>query len=199
MKAMRVVLALGRLAGAGGGGACGADETETVTVLSSWTGEEKGRFQAVLDRFEAKTGVHVDPQGTRGLDQVLSAEVKRGTPPDIAVLPSLSAIADYARSGAAKPLDDIVKGGSSGSWEGLEKVGGKRYAVVVKPALKSMIWYDSKRLTTLQSGPPSTWDDLTALGRQLAGRGQVPWCVGMGSTPDSGWPGTDCIEDIVRL
>jgi alpha-glucoside transport system substrate-binding protein len=54
MKPMRIILALGLLAGVGVCGACGADETETVTVLTSWTGGEKEQFQAVLDRFEAK-------------------------------------------------------------------------------------------------------------------------------------------------
>src|SRR6185437_2979595 len=30
-----------------------------------------------------------------------------------------------------------------------------------------------------------------------ANTGGRPWCMGMGSTPTSGWPGTDWIEDIL--
>src|SRR5262249_40260527 len=72
-----------------------------------------------------------------------------------------------------------------------------RYAVVVKATLKSLIWYDPKELPDFRSQPPRTWDQLVAVSKGLADRGRTPWCMGMGSTPASGWPGTDWIEDVL--
>src|SRR5262249_505798 len=63
--------------------------------------------------------------------------------------------------------------------------------------LKSLIWYDPKELPDFRSQPPRTWDQLVAVSKGLAASGRTPWCMGMGSTPTSGWPGTDWIEDIL--
>ena len=45
--------------------------------------------------------------------------------------------------------------------------------------------------------PPATWDELkTAAASQATGDTKT-WCIGLESGGDSGWPGTDWIEDIV--
>src|SRR5690606_19846838 len=61
----------------GGGG--------TVSVLATWTGGERTAFERVLNAFTAKTGIAVEYQGSRALNQVLLSRVQRGEPPDIAV------------------------------------------------------------------------------------------------------------------
>jgi alpha-glucoside transport system substrate-binding protein len=71
------------------------------------------------------------------------------------------------------------------------------YAVVVKASLKSLIWCDPKVFRADHYGPPQTWTELTALSRRAADAGTSPWCLGLESTSDSGWPGTDWIEDIL--
>src|SRR5690349_21382391 len=96
-----------------GSGACGVGgDGAGVTVLASWTGGEATAFRKVLDRFTAKTGIRVDFQGTRALNQVLTAEVQKGTPPDIAVLPSPGDLASYVRRAAVRPLDDVIDAGA---------------------------------------------------------------------------------------
>ena len=182
---------------ASSGVACGA-VTDSVTVLAPWTGAEGAVFRQVLDRFTAKTGIRVEFQGTRALNQVLTAEVQKGTPPDIAVLPSLGDLAGYVRRDAVRPLDEVIESRAEQShsprWVQLERVAGKRYAVAVKADLKSLIWYDPRRLPELRADPAPSWDRLVKLGQDLGGSA---WCMGMGSTPVSGWPGTDWIEDLV--
>jgi len=179
--------------------ACGTDSSgDTVTVLASWTGAEGDAFQKVLDRFTAETGIEVTYQGTRGLDQVLSSDVQRGTPPDVA-LPSPGELVKYVRSGELRPVDGILgqnpEQAYSEQWLQLQRAGTPQmYAVAVKADLKSIVWYNP---ANFPGAKPQTWDELVAAGRERAASGQAPWCVGMGSPPTSGWPGTDWIEDIL--
>lgn len=170
----------------------------TVQIMAYWTGQEKAKFLEVLAAFEADEDIDVKYVGTRALSQVLQSEVRQGTPPDIAVLPSPGELANYARRQYLVPLDEIVdpRGDEySAEWLKLEKASTeKRYAVAVKADLKSAIWYNPK---ALPAPLPRTGAELLALTRTLAESGRTPWCMGLGGTPDSGWPGTDWIEDIL--
>jgi alpha-glucoside transport system substrate-binding protein len=183
-------------------GACAGVGAGSVSVLVVWSGDTKDAFQAVLDEFTKTKGIKVNLTGTRALSQVLASDVQKGSPPDIAVLPSLGELAGYARRGALQPLDGVIDQSKadprSQQWLELEKAGtDHRYAVVVAASLKSLIWYDPKELPNFRSQPPRTWDQLVTLSKALADTGRTPWCMGMGSTPTSGWPGTDWIEDIL--
>jgi alpha-glucoside transport system substrate-binding protein len=180
-----------------GANACGTGGAGRVIVLASWTGAEEDDFRTVLRAFTTATGIEVDYQGTRALDQVLASDVQRGTAPDVAVLPNPGSLAIYARRGKLEPLDALLgpQPGFGKQWLDLEKAGtGQQYAIAVKADLKSAIWYD---VTNLAGAPPATWDDLLALSRKLTADGRTPWCLGMAAPPTSGWPGTDWIEDIL--
>lgn len=162
----------------------------TVTVLGIWSGAEQRSFEKVLAHFEATANIDVRYVGTRALGQVLQAEVQKGTPPDIAILPTLGEFASFVRRGYLQPLDDVTgrqPDEYSQQWSDLESAGtGHRYAVTVKADFKSAIWYNRTRAP---SPLPETFDQLSRLG--------LPWCAGMSSTPDSGWPGSDWVEDIL--
>ncbi|MFC4068616.1 ABC transporter substrate-binding protein [Actinoplanes subglobosus] len=201
MRTVRAVAMAAVVLLLGGSAACAGRDDQGVTVLASWTGGEADAFRQVLDRFTDRTGITVDYQGTRALNQVLTAEVQKGTPPDIAVLPSPGDLAGYIRRSAVRPLDDVIDAGAGQShspqWLRLERMGDARYAVAVKTSLKSLIWYDPRRVTGLSGGEPPTWDALVQLSERLGAGDGAAWCMGMGSTPVSGWPGTDWIEDLV--
>ncbi|MCA1670834.1 MAG: extracellular solute-binding protein [Actinobacteria bacterium] len=180
-------------------GACSTmGSAGSVTMLGPWSGTEEANFNKVLDNFERETGIQVSYRNTRALNQVLSSDVQRGAPPDIAILSSPNELVQYVPSGALKPLDDVIElpqDAYSKWWLGLQKLGTEKlYGVVVKVNLGSLVWFNKNRFT----GPePETWDELVARGQSLAGPQGSPWCLGMGDTPSSGWPGTDWIEDIL--
>jgi len=182
-------------------GACTAIEAgKSITVLASWTGTEADSFGLVIKGFEDQTGIKVTYTGTRALSQLLSADVQKGQPPDVAVLPSPGELAGYVRSGQVQAVDGILGDHPEDSyrkqWLDLLRLGtDKLYAIPVKTDLKSIVWYDP---ATFRGGsPPLAWDQLTAFGDSFRAGGRSPWCVGMGATPVSGWPGTDWIEDIL--
>ncbi len=168
----------------------------TVTVLASWSGNEQKAFEVLLDEFTDRTGIEVDYQGTTALREVLRSEVRAGAQPDVAILPSIGELREYAEDGDLRPLDDWL--GVAEDAEGAPKAygepwvssidigegDGKRlYWFPVKADLKSLVWYDPRQHAR---------DGLA----DIAGDSDA-WCLGMGSDATSGWPGTDWVEDLL--
>ncbi|MBV9011741.1 MAG: carbohydrate ABC transporter substrate-binding protein [Pseudonocardiales bacterium] len=177
------------------------DSADSVSVLGSWTltDVEQQNFEKVLHQFEQDTGVRVNYQGTRALDEELASEVQNGTTPDVAIQSSIGDLRQYLNENKLYRLNDVIEKPEQDvyikQWPDVQKLGtDSLYGVVIKANLKSIIWYDPKQ----RSEPAvQTWDQLVARGETIAKAGGRPWCMGMGSTPISGWPGTDWIEDIL--
>ncbi|CRK56668.1 Alpha-glucosides-binding periplasmic protein AglE precursor [Alloactinosynnema sp. L-07] len=192
-----IVLTLVLMANAGLGGCATAPDNGKVTILGSWSGAEKERFDGALAAFTKLTGIQVEYIGTAAVGQVLESEVQKGTPPDIAVLPSPGDLARYRAE--LTPLDDIV-GDSwttdySPQWQQLAKAGmDKLYAVPVQANVKGLVWFNTKRPPRPR---PNTFQDLMTLSTALAAAGESPWCMGVSAQSTSGWPGTDWIEDVL--
>ncbi|WP_424187078.1 ABC transporter substrate-binding protein [Actinokineospora sp. G85] len=180
-------------------GCAGGAEQDVVTVLGPWTGSEEVAFRRVLDDFQATTGFTARYEGTRAQNQVLRGDLQQGAPPDVAVLSNPAELARYAHSGELRPLDTVLGAEAttaySPQWLRLQRLGtGSVYAVAVKADLKSMVWYDPRVVARPE---PSTWDELVSTSRALTAAGRTPWCLGMGAPPNSGFPGTDWVEDIL--
>lgn len=210
MTRMRLLMALLLVASITVAG-CGGRSGGSVSVLGPWTGNEAAGFRAMLSGFEHATGIHVDYTGTRDADAVLASELQNGTPPDTAVLANPGEMRQYAAAGQLLPLDGVLDtrqqaADYSDSARELTTAvgpGGARhpYGIIVKAALKSLIWYDPRRLpanvrSTL-TAPGLTWDRLAASTVGLNGGGRHAWCMGLADTSNSGWPGTDWIEDFL--
>lgn len=171
-----------------------------VSVLAAWTGSERESFEKVLDAFREETGVSVDYQGSRAVNEVLLAQIRKGSPPDLAALWSPGDLAKYAKSGDLRPLGGVLGAARQRDydrqWLMPQRVDGTEhvFAVPIKANLKSMIWFAPEQLS---GPPPGTWNELVDRSRALARGGTAPWCMGMGDTSASGWPGTDWIEDIL--
>lgn len=167
-----------------GAGDAGAQPSGgTIRVLASWTGAEATAFRRVLDAFTEEHHIRVEYQGTTALREVLLSEVRSGTPPDIAVLPSSGELAAYAAHGYLAELDGVIPAEYPPLWTPRLPENGPVYGIAVKADLKSIVWYDGTRHTS---------GDLPALAADSR-----QWCVGMGDGATSGWPGTDWVEDIL--
>ncbi|OHV33576.1 MULTISPECIES: ABC transporter substrate-binding protein [Pseudofrankia] len=203
LAALSVVAVLGL-----GAGACGGiSSQQTISVLGTWTGDEQERFADVLRPFERETGIHVRFDGTRDFEAVLAGRVQSGDAPDLALMPSLGDLEQYAHGGQLVALDDAsgpvdlarIRREYGPTWLGVGEVPGadgrdRQYGLVVKGTRKSLVWYSSAHY----SWPvPRTLDELLATSREIVATGTAPWCLGLRSSSDSGWPGTDWIEDIL--
>ena len=182
---------------ASGGASGGAGGSITVTSL--WGGAEAKAFQAVLDAFQAKTGITVtySPQRT-DYATVLRTQIQGGTPPDVAIIPGIGFLRSFAAAGDLKKLSDI--GLDRASIEknyapGILDVGtvnGDLYGIMVKLNSKSTIWYKPNEFEASSITVPKTWDDFTAVIDKLKAAGKTPLALG---AKDS-WTLTDWFESI---
>jgi alpha-glucoside transport system substrate-binding protein len=198
IAAMTLLLVAGSAGGLSAAGKIGG----TVSVLGTWGGAELDSFRAMVKPFDDRTGVRVEFQGTRDLSAVLQTRVQGGNPPDVAALPNPGALPSLVRSHALKPLGHVLDMAQlpreyPATWLDIGRVGGEPYAIVVKTALKGLVWYDPKALSAEHITLPPTWMDLLALTDRLAGRGTTAWCLGLGSGAASGWPATDWIDILL--
>ncbi|WP_434590918.1 hypothetical protein [Streptomyces sp. A5-4] len=174
---VRLALAGSLLAGLGlSSAACTKETAPTIHILGPWSGDEEESFEKVLDLFRSEYHISVDYQGTTSRRETLFAQVQAGSPPDIAILPSLGELTEYAYDGELVPLPRELRERSAAPWSPGLRIDGRTdtYWTPVKVDLKSIVWHYPKR---------------------PAGKG--PWCLGMGSGGTSGWPGSDWIEDIL--
>jgi alpha-glucoside transport system substrate-binding protein len=152
---------------------------EPVTILGPWTDIQGEQFEKVLRGF----GVPFEYQGTAALREVLLSKVQSGEPPDIAIMPGLGELAEYAAQHRLKPLDGLYADTEyDAPWNSVGRARGHVYWVPVKADLKSIVWYRRSGGGAVPAGPPASLDG---------------WCLGMGDDGTSGWPGSDWIEDLV--
>jgi alpha-glucoside transport system substrate-binding protein len=174
----------------------GAGDGEVLVVLGPWlpqkANDEADVFTRVIEKYEKDLGADIDYQGTRAIGQALRAKVRDGTPPDIAILPTVGELVGFANEDLARPVTTVV--GRPSPALGYEVVvdhgalwrGDQAYAAAIKTDLKSLLIFPS----TSDIVPPATLADMTAIDR-----GQ--WCLGLGEASSPGWPGTDWVEDLL--
>ncbi|MEU6015272.1 carbohydrate ABC transporter substrate-binding protein [Streptomyces sp. NPDC047515] len=176
VRAVLLVLALVLTASGCGLAAPGGDEEPRVTILGSWTDDQEKQFRDVLDGL----GIPYTYQGTAATREVLLAEVQAGNPPDIAILPGLGDLVEYAAEGRLRSLKGLYEPKEYGPpWQPRAKDIAHDLWVPLKTDLKSIVWYPKGRI------PPSGPAPLAS------------WCIGMGDDGASGWPGSDWIEDLI--
>ncbi|HEX3427358.1 MAG TPA: extracellular solute-binding protein [Candidatus Limnocylindrales bacterium] len=172
----------------------------SITVTSLWGGSEQDAFQKVLDAFKAKTGITATYQAQRtDYATVLQSKITSGSPPDVAIMPGLGFLRQFARSGGIKKISDL--GIDPASLDAnyppgiLDpgKVDGELYGLMVKFNSKSTFWYRPDKFTTAGAKVPASWDDLKAALDTLKSKGSAT-PLGLGAK-DS-WTLTDWFEEV---
>jgi len=184
----------------GGGGSGSSGGTGGITVTSLWGGSEQDSFQKVLDAFKAKTGITATYQAQRtDYSTVLQTKITSGSPPDVAIMPGLGFLRQFARSKGIKKIADL--GIDPASLESIYppgildpgKVDGDLYGIMVKFNSKSTFWYRPDKLSAAGASIPKSWTDLKALLDTLKSKGNAT-PLGLGAK-DS-WTLTDWFEEI---
>jgi alpha-glucoside transport system substrate-binding protein len=182
-------------------GAAGSFENigGAISVYGTWTGAEQDSFLAMVKPWSDGTGVKVNYTGQRDLNAALTQGIAGGTLPDVAGLPGPGPMKEWYDSGSLKALDfvDFAKYESEtppGFAAAGKATDGKLVGIFTKAAVKGLIWHSTKNWT---AADPKTWDELNTTARAAATGDTKEWCIGIESGGDSGWPGTDWIEDIV--
>ncbi|MFJ6565820.1 ABC transporter substrate-binding protein [Streptomyces sp. NPDC091292] len=170
---------------------------EEISVAAVWTGAEQANFKKVLKEFEKRTGAKVtfvpapDP-----IINFIGAKVAGGSPPDVALVPQVGAVKQAVDKKWAKPVGaeaqaELGKNFAQG-WQDLGKVDGTQYAVYVKAANKSLIWYNTKVFENAGATEPKTWDEFMTTAQTVYDSGVTPVSIGGAD----GWTLTDWFENI---
>src|SRR5213594_4164700 len=171
----------------------------TITVTSLWGGSEQASFQKVLDAFKAKSGVTANYESVRdNYSTILQTRISGGNPPDVAIMPGIGFLRQFARQGSLKKIADIgidVNALKANYPPGILEIGqvdATQYAIMVKFNSKSTMWFRPYKLQTLGVTTPSDFASFTKLLADIKAKGQAP--MGLGAA-DS-WTLTDWFENI---
>ena len=171
----------------------------TITVMSLWGGAEQDAFQKVLDAFKAKTGVTAKYESIRqDYATTLQTRISGGNPPDVAIIPGIGFLRQFARQGSLKKVSDLgidVNGLKANYPPGILEIGqvdGTQYAIMVKFNSKSTMWFRPDKFKALSLQPATDWNSFTKLLADIKAKGQVPLGLGAGDS----WTLTDWFENI---
>jgi alpha-glucoside transport system substrate-binding protein len=173
-----------------------------VSLVGSWTGNERAVILDMLETFEEETGTTVDYHGTREVATLVDAQVGAAQAPDVVALANPGKMAEWAQEGHLVPIADIMneqilQDEYSPGWLERGRVDGTLYGIFTKAAMKGLIWYNPSVRQELDFDLPGSWQELLELSTRLANRTEyAPWSIGLESNGTSGWPGTDWIESI---
>jgi alpha-glucoside transport system substrate-binding protein len=174
-----------------------------VSVFGAPTGDEGASIQATWDIYGEESGSVVTYEGSDDFEAQLRIRVDGGNPPDMAVTPQPGSICVFADAGELVSLEDMgmdIAALEAAHGTFLLGLGvcadGKHYSIPTNVNYKSIVWYNKPVFDAAGYTVPETWDELMALSAQMVADGTTPWCIGFGSDANTGWPGTDWIEDI---
>ncbi|MEU6080527.1 extracellular solute-binding protein [Streptomyces sp. NPDC047108] len=170
---------------------------EKLQVAAVWTGAEQKNFNAVLEEFEKRTGADVSfvPTGDN-ISTFLGTKVEGGEPPDVAVMPQVGVLQQFADKGWIKPVGgtvekELAKNFSKG-WRDLGAHKGKQYGVYFKAANKSLVWYNTAAFEAAGTSEPKTWDEFLETAETVSASGVAPVAIGGAD----GWTLTDWFENV---
>src|ERR671936_1250974 len=181
--------------GASGSPAAGA----TINVMSLWGGSEQDAFQKVLDAFKTKTGVTAKYESVRtNYATTLQTRISGGNPPDVAIIPGIGFLRQFAKQGSIKKVSDLgidVNSLKANYPPGILEIGqvdGTQYAIMVKFNSKSTVWYRPDKFKTYGVQPVKDWNGFIKLLGDIKAKGQAPLGLGAGDS----WTLTDWFEEI---
>jgi alpha-glucoside transport system substrate-binding protein len=170
-----------------------------ITVMSLWGGSEQDSFQKVLDAFKAKTGVTANYESVRqDYATTLQTRISGGNPPDVAIIPGIGFLRQFARQNSLKKIADLgidVNSLKPNYPPGILEIGqvdGTQYAIMVKFNSKSTVWFRPDKFKTLGVSTATDWPGFTKLLGDIKAKGQVPLGLGAGDS----WTLTDWFESI---
>ncbi|MTE19266.1 extracellular solute-binding protein [Streptomyces sp. TRM43335] len=170
---------------------------QRLQVAAVWTGPEQENFRRVLDEFEERTGAEVDsvPTGDN-VATFIGSKIEGGAPPDVAMLPQVGVLHQFAEKGWIKPVNEATREqldrNFSPGWRDLGAHDGEQYGVYFKAANKSLVWYNTTAFENAGVSEPKTWDEFLETARTISDSGVPPVSVGGAD----GWTLTDWFENV---
>jgi alpha-glucoside transport system substrate-binding protein len=174
---------------------------KTLTVAGTWVDAEQKNFKKVLDGFTAKTGGKVKFESSRatGVDDFaafIRTKIKTKKAPDVAMVPQVGVLQDFAKKGWLEPLPPEVELEAARNfalvWQNYGSFRRVFYGLYFKASHKSTVWYNPKTFEKAEVLPPTTFKEMLRVGEKLAASGTPAFSV----AGKDAWPLTDWFENI---
>ncbi|OEV03629.1 sugar ABC transporter substrate-binding protein [Streptomyces nanshensis] len=174
---------------------------QTLTVAGTWNGAEGKNFRKVLDGFTKKTGAKVKflssrAQGRDDFALFIRDLRKNGKTPDVAMVPQVGVLQQFAQKGWLEPLPPRVELEAARNfalvWQNYGSVRRIFYGLYFKASHKSTVWYSPKAFEKADVEPPKDYKEMIANGQKLADSGTPAFSV----AGKDAWPLTDWFENI---
>jgi alpha-glucoside transport system substrate-binding protein len=191
----------------GGGGTSGAGGSDpgdgVVTISGVFTGEEQKAFEASFASFEEESGIDIQYTGNPDFATLISSQLS-GNPPDMGVFPQPGLLLDLAERGDVVPIDEFLDVPAleetliPGFLDSVTAEDGAVYGAPVKLSAKSFVFVPAKAWE--EGGYPTEFasvQELMETAEQIEADGREPWCIGYQDGPNTGWVGTDWLEEMV--
>ncbi|MFM2070814.1 MAG: hypothetical protein RLZZ623_1077 [Actinomycetota bacterium] len=158
-------------------------------------------FDASVRGFEDSTGIDVRYVGSSDFENDLLERLRRGDPPDLALLPQPGLLRAITEDGFALPWTGDLAAAADRSVDqrlvDLATFDGQQFGAWYQLTLKSLIWYSPREFTARGLSVPTTWDGLVQLVDEIVASGVAPWCLGIRDGGATGWAATDWVEDLL--
>ena len=177
-------------------------EGASVSIFTEILPPQQGLFEQSWSEFETCTGIDIVYEGSDQFEAQLSTRIAGGNTPDIAFIPLPSLLTKLVADGGPVPASEGTVSNVDTYWNPVWKsygtVDGTFYAAPLGSNMKSFVWYSPRLFAANGYTAPTTWDELWALSDQMVADGVVkPWCGGLESGSQTGWPSTDWLEEIM--
>ena len=174
-----------------------------VEIIGAIADAEATALRKALKPFEDESGIEVTYTPSTDFTTEINSRIQGGNPPEVALFPQPGLVMDLAETGDAVPLNELVDVEPiketliPGFLEAVTDEEDNVYAVPMRMAVKSLVWYPKQAWADAGYEVPETWEDLIALSDQMVSDGQTPWCIGAESGSDTGWVFTDWVEELM--
>ncbi|MFJ9211675.1 alpha-glucosides-binding periplasmic protein AglE precursor [Streptomyces sp. L-9-10] len=170
---------------------------QTISVAGVWSGAEQKNFQKVLDAFSEKTGARTEFVSTGdNVSTVIGSKIEGGNAPDVAMVPQVGVLQQFAKQGWLKPLSATaqrsVDANYASVWKKYGSVDGSLYGLYYKAAHKSTVWYSPEALDQAGVEPPKTYAEMLTSAQAVSDSGLSAFAV----AGEDGWTLTDWFENI---
>ncbi|MFJ5686038.1 ABC transporter substrate-binding protein [Streptomyces sp. NPDC093099] len=170
---------------------------QTISVAGVWSGAEQKNFQKVLDAFSEKTGAKTEFVSTGdNVSTVIGSKIEGGNAPDVAMVPQVGVLQQFAKQGWLKPLSATaqksVDANYASVWKKYGSVDGSLYGLYYKAAHKSTVWYSPEALDQAGVEPPKTYAEMLTSAQSVSDSGLSAFAV----AGEDGWTLTDWFENI---
>jgi alpha-glucoside transport system substrate-binding protein len=171
---------------------------EPVTVLGFFDGDPADAFVAELETV-AKGRYEIIYEAVND-DVEMVDRVTGEDPADLIVSPIPGLLTDLAEE--LVDLGEFVNPRSLRRDYGdylidVVTVDGAVLGGPVNAITKSLVWYQPDVFDAAGYDTPSSFAELVALSDQMLADGETPWCNYIESGGDTGWMGTDWVEDLL--